>query len=97
MTATDPHLSNLNRADRGQPAEQVCVCGHERELHEHFTDGNHCGAPGVVLVGDHWENGWCLCWEFTAPSWTWWDRLGVAVSIALWVGILVVLALGVTA
>lgn len=96
MTATDPHLSNLDRADRGQPAEQVCVCGHERELHVEWTEGTLCGALGIVCVADQWENG-CDCEHFAIPSWTWWGRVGVAASIALWVLILAVLVLGVTA
>jgi len=98
VTATDPHLSNLDRADRGQPAEQVCVCGHGRGLHEHLTDSARCDA-----VTDSWLEAEtpldfrCPCRDFEAPSWTWGQRVGVAVSIALWVLILAVLALGVTA
>jgi hypothetical protein len=98
VTATDPHLSNLARADRGQPAEQVCVCGHERGLHAHFTHSAPCDAViGTRRQANVIRNTYCDCWEFTPPSWTWGQRLGVAVSIALWVGILAVLALGVTA
>lgn len=31
-----------------RPAVRLCRCGHEEDAHEHFRDGNDCGACGPV-------------------------------------------------
>jgi len=43
------------------PASE-CVCGHEREVHEHFRGGSDCGVCGPTV-----------CAGFRAS--TWWRRV----------------------
>ena len=35
-----------DRIDGAQHLANVCVCGHAREIHEHFRQGSDCGACG---------------------------------------------------
>jgi hypothetical protein len=91
-----PDLSRLDRYDRGVAPDVWCAgCGHELEDHLHESTSTHC-----VATTDTWmqanvlRTAWCDCEEFTAPVWTVGQRVGVAVTVLLYLAILSVVAWG---
>jgi hypothetical protein len=91
-----PDLSRLDRYDRGVAPDVWCAgCGHDEESHTHWSDSTHCAA-----VADTWVQAnvvcaaWCDCEAFTPPGWTVGQRLGVAVTVLLYLSILSVVAWG---
>jgi hypothetical protein len=92
----DPDLSRLDRADRNLPPESWCAgCGHDEDSHTHWSDSTHCSATVDTFVQANVLRAvWCDCEAFTAPWWTVGQRVGVAVSVAAYLAILVVVAHG---
>jgi hypothetical protein len=94
-----PDLSRLDRYDRGVAPDVWCAgCGHDEESHTHFSTSRHCGAlAGWRVVANVERAVGCDCEDFTPPGWTVGQRVGVAVSLALYVALVaaVMYALGV--
>jgi hypothetical protein len=91
-----PDLFRLDRLDRGLTPDVWCAgCGHELEDHTHFSDSTHCVATTDTFVQANVPRAvWCDCEAFTAPVWTVGQRVGVAVTVLLYLAILSVVAWG---
>jgi hypothetical protein len=93
-----PDLSRLDRYDRGVAPDVWCAgCGHELEYHTHWrrSGSTHCAATVDTFVqANVLRTAWCDCEEFTGPVWTVGQRVGVAVTVLLYLAILSVVAWG---
>jgi hypothetical protein len=93
-----PDLSRLDRADRNLPPESWCAgCGHDEDSHTHWrrSGSTHCSATVDTFVqANNLRTVWCDCEAFTAPVWTVGQRVGVAVTVLMYLAILSVVAWG---